>query len=331
MIFKNPWLLFFIPLALGLMMAIRLHQKSRAVRLPSRRLVEGLPPTWRTYAAYILSVLKAGSVVLLITALAGPRAFLEETHFRTEGIDIVLAVDISASMMAMDFQLQGKPTTRLEAVKNAIQEFVTQRTDDRICMVAYAAKAYTVSPLTLDHAWLHQQIDRIEYGLIEDGTAVGYGITAAMARLRNSEAKSKVVILLTDGVNNVPRPDPITAAKAANALGVKIYTIGAGSDGVVPIKVKDQYGRVFYQRAMVELDEQMLQNIADITGGRYFEAADTRALKEVYAQIDTLEKTEFEEFSYKEYKELFPFFVWSGLGALLLELILSHTILIRIP
>jgi Ca-activated chloride channel family protein len=331
MIFKTPWLLIFIPVALGLMMGIRIRQKPLAVRLPSRRLAEGLPRTWRTYAGHVLVLLKGLGVTLLIVALAGPRGFLEETRLLTEGIDIVLSVDVSLSMMAMDFNLQGKPATRLEAVKNVIQEFIKGRLHDRIGMVAYAAKAYTVSPLTLDHAWLLSQIDRIDYGLIEDGTAVGYGLTTAVARLRDSKAKSKVVILLTDGVNNVDKPDPLTAAKAAQALGVKVYTIGAGSDGIVPIKVKDQYGRVFYERGEVELDEETLKSIADITGARYFEAADTQALKQVYAAIDTLEKTEFEEFAYKEYKELFPFFVCVGLAVLLLELLLSHTFLMRIP
>lgn len=271
------------------------------------------------------------SIVLFLIALARPCLVSEETQYKTEGVDIVLAIDISGSMAAEDFTIKGRRVNRLEVVKDVVSNFIGGRKHDRIGLIAFSALAYTVSPLTIDYSWVRANLERIKLGLIKDGTAIGSAISSSLSRLQESEAKSKIVILLTDGMNNSGKMDPVSAAQAAKALGIKIYTIGAGTKGKAPFPVLDMFGRQAYQMVTIDIDEEMLQKIALITGGKYFRATDTASLREIYKEIDMLEKTEIEEFGYREYQELFVYVVLGALGLLLVELLLSNTLLMRLP
>jgi Ca-activated chloride channel homolog len=265
-------------------------------------------------------------------ALARPQLGRSESKVRTEGIDIVLAVDISGSMQALDYKLDNQPADRITVVKNAVREFIQERPNDRIGMVAFAGRAYIASPLTLDHDWLERNLDRIRIGLIEDGTAIGSAIGTAVNRLRDTKAKSKVIILLTDGVNNIWKVPPLEASKAAREFGVRIYTIGAGSNGTAPMPVYNRAGHLLgYQPVTAELDEDLLKQIASMTGGQYFRAADTEALRNIYQQIDKMEKRQIETVKYEDWRELFPWFLMPGLGCLLAAVLLENTRLRRIP
>lgn len=275
--------------------------------------------------------LRLAALMILCVGLAGPRLVSEHTEYKTEGVDIVLALDISGSMAAEDFTLDGKRVNRLDVVKRVVGEFIGARASDRIGLVAFSKKAYTVSPLTTDHDWLRQNLDRLRLGLIEDGTAIGSGVSSALLRLRDSQAKGKVAILLTDGMNNSGEVDPLAAAEAAQALNVRMYTIGAGSRGLVPFPVKDMWGRTVYQRVAIDLDEELLKKMADLTGGRYFRATDTESLLQVYREIDRLEKVEIEQYGYKEYKELFVPCVWMAFCLIALEIVLGNTVFLKLP
>jgi len=271
------------------------------------------------------------AVALFILGLAGPRTVLEETVHETEGIDIVLTIDSSGSMAAEDFIVRGQRINRLDIVKQVVEEFIKERKNDRLGLVTFARLAYTVSPLTTDHSWLLTNLERVKLGLIQDGTAIGSAIASSVARLKNSDAKSKVIILLTDGVNNAGKMDPVDAARIAEAFHIKIYTIGAGTKGRVPFPSRDLFGRKDYQNVLIELDEKMLSEVAEITGGKYFRATDTESLRSIYNEIDALEKIKIEEQGYREYKELFQYFLLSALVMLCLEVILNHTLFLRIP
>ena len=331
MIFKDPWVLGLIPLILIAVAWQWRRKRPQTLRFPSGRLVSSLKPTWKNRFNGFPYFLRAVVLVLLCMALAGPRSVLEETQSTTEGIDIVLALDASGSMAAEDFKVRGQRVNRLDVVKGVVKEFIEGRQGDRIGLVAFAALAYTVSPLTTDYSWLKTNLERIRLHLIQDGTAIGSAISSSLARLGKSRAKSKVIILLTDGMNNAGKVSPRDAARAAAALGVRIYTIGAGTKGAVPFPVTDVFGRKRYQNALIDIDETTLRDIADLTGGQFFRATDTASLKAIYSQIDAMEKTEIEQFDYKEYKELFGLFCLVALATLVLEIVLSHTLFLRIP
>jgi Ca-activated chloride channel family protein len=234
-------------------------------------------------------------------------------------------------MLAEDFKLGGQRQNRVEVVKSVVKDFIMGRSNDRIAIVAFAARAYMVCPLTLDYGWLLDNLERVKTGLVEDGTAIGAGIATSLNRLKDTKGKSKVIILLTDGRNNTGKISPLTAAEAARALKIKIYTIGAGSKGPVPYPVKDFFGNTVYQPVEIDIDEDTLIKIADITGGKYFRATDTESLRKIYKEIDSLEKTVIEEKGYLEYNELFNIFLILSLVFLLLDIILSNTILRKIP
>ncbi len=274
---------------------------------------------------------RIAALVFIVIALCRPQQMIEESRIETEGIDIIIAIDTSTSMLAEDFELKGKRTNRLEAVKEVVKEFIENRISDRIGIIAFAAKAYTVSPLTLDYGWLIQTLDRVKIGLIEDGTAIGSGLGSSLSRLKDTEAKSKVVILLTDGRNNAGKISPLTAAEAASALDIKVYTIGAGTKGYAPYPDRDLFGNKVYRRVQIEIDEETLKSIAGKASGLYFRATDTNSLRSIYKEIDLLEKTEIEESGYIEYKEMFHWFLIPGLILILLEVILNNTVLRRIP
>lgn len=262
----------------------------------------------------------------LIVAMARPQSGRHDREVLTEGVDMILALDVSGSMEAMDF----KPKTRLEAAKDVVREFIEGRESDQIGMVVFAGQSYTQCPLTLDYGILLGLLDHVQIGMIEDGTAIGTAIANCVNRLRESHAKSKVVILLTDGVNNKGEIDPITAARAAAAMDVKIYTIGVGTRGQAPFKVKDEFGTRFVWMK-TEIDEESLQQIASITKAQYYRAMDERKLKSIYEEIGKLEKTKIKTREYTQYRELFGYLLWPALGLLLLEIGAANTVFRRIP
>jgi Ca-activated chloride channel family protein len=272
-------------------------------------------------------ILRMVAIFIFVLALARPQAGQKEEEIITEGIDIMLTLDISGSMKAEDFA----PQNRLGAAKDVLREFIKSRHSDRIGLVVFSRFSFTQCPLTLDYGTLLELLDKIDIGMIEDGTAIGTAITNAVNRLRDSNVKSKIIILLTDGVNNAGKIDPLTAAKAAKALGVKIYTIGAGKPGGAMYPMEDPIFGKRYVHMDTEVDEVLLKNIADETGGLYFRAEDKEGLREIYKTIGRLEKTKIETKEYANYTELAVIFILPGFILLLLEIILANTIFIKIP
>ena len=330
----SPWYLLLLLLVPAAIYYIKHNSDSlrSSLRFSEKiSIVKKIRPSIKSLISQKLIYARIACLVLIIMAIARPHSAIEKTHVYTEGIDIVLAIDSSTSMRAMDFKIGGKKVDRLEAVKDVVLKFIEKRPNDRIGMVVFAGLAYTVCPLTLDHDWLEKNLERVETGMIEDGTAIGSAISAALNRVKDTETKEKIIILLTDGINNAGRISPIAAAEAAKALGVRIYTIGAGSRGYAPYPVRDMFGQVIMKSIPVKIDEELLKNIAKTSDGEYFRATDTASLEKIYKKIDELEKTPIEETGYNIYRELFPFILIPALILLLLEIILSNTVLRRIP
>lgn len=278
--------------------------------------LKNLPGNWRSYGVWLSPFLQCMAFALVVIAIARPQYKNTTVERNAEGIDIVLTLDISTSMKAEDL----KPN-RLEAAKNVADNFISKRISDRIGLVLFARKSFTMVPPTLDYDLLKRLLTDVEMGVVEDGTAIGMGIATAVNRLKESEAKSKVIILLTDGQNNSGEIDPVTAADLAVSYGIKIYTIGAGTRGTAPYPVKDPIFGDRYQNIKVDIDEEMLTQIANMTGGAYFRATDTERLKEIYAQIDELERTKIEEVIYTDYQDLYPRFLLPGIFLLVLSIV----------
>jgi len=333
MLFKDPWVIYLIPVVLGIIVFLRRKQKSANFRFSSTDITSSLNATWKVKFQRIPYFLRLVVVILFFVALAGPRSILEETIHQTEGIDIVLTIDSSGSMAAEDFVLQGKRVNRLAIVKKVVEEFIDERRNDRIGIVTFARAAYTVSPLTTDHSWLLENFKRIEIGMIDGtSTAIGSAIASSVGRLKNSDAKSKIMILLTDGTSNAGRISPTKAAEIADTFDIKIYTIGAGTKGFAPVpQGKDLFGRMMYANKKVDIDEQTLNEIASITGGKYFRATDTESLRNIYKEIDGLEKIKIEEQGYREYKELFSHFLIAALMMFCIEVVLAKTVFLKVP
>jgi len=331
--FADPWILILIILIPPIVyLSGKFRRKlNGSFRFSDGELMIGIRSSLRQILGNKLIYLRAAGLVLLLFALARPRIPIEETRIFVEGIDIVLAIDTSGSMQAMDFEMGGRRFDRLSVVKNVVEEFIKNRPNDRIGLVAFSAFAYTVCPITLDHGWLEKNLERVRLGMIEDGTAIGGAIGGALNRLKDTEAKEKIIILLTDGRNNTGKISPMAAAESAKALGVKIYTIGAGTKGMVPFPMQDRFGNVVLEPVEIEIDEELLENIAEMTGGEYFRATDTESLWGIYKEIDKLEKTEIEEIGYMHYNELFSIFLFPALCLVLIEMILSNTFMRRIP
>ncbi len=306
-------------------------RRAPAVRFPSLATVAAGPLGWRTRWRWLPLALRTAALALLVLALARPQWGRAESRFTGLGIDIMLAVDISSSMLAEDFSLAGQRANRLEAVKSVVNDFVAGRPGDRVGLVLFAARPYTQCPLTLDHGWLQQNLQRAQIGMIEDGTAIGSALATAARRLESSDAKSKVIILLTDGQSNAGRISPATAAEAARALAIKVYTIGAGTRGLAPYPSRDFCGNVDYQPVQVDIDEATLTEIAETTGGQYFRATDTASLQQIYESIDALERTEFEAPKFYDWRELYPWLVLPALLLLMIEVGLAQTVLRRLP
>ena len=285
----------------------------------------------RSRAGDLLTGLLYLALVFLIFALARPQEGKTITRTQASGVDIMLVIDVSRSMLAEDFTIGAQRANRLEAAKQVTEKFIEGRPNDRIGIVAFAGRPYLVSPLTLDHDWLRQNLERTRIGLVEDGTAIGSALAAASNRLKDKEAKSKLVVLLTDGDNNAGRVSPATAAEAAKALGIKVYTIGSGSRGNAPYPVGDAFGRTVYRQIPVEFDEEVLKQISAETGGSYFRATDTQSLQRIFDEIDQLEKSEVEIQKVAQYKDLFPWFVLIGAVLVAAETVLGQTIWRRLP
>ena len=302
-----------------------------AVKMPSTDDAHGIGAKSRSKFGGFLTFLGLLALALLIIAFARPRFAKGSTDIEASGIDIILTLDVSGSMEALDFKLNGKPINRLEVVKSVVEKFIGQRPNDKLGMVAFAGRPYLVSPLTMDHTFLKKRLSDVKMGQVEDGTAIGSAIASSVDHLRDSKAKSRIVILLTDGVNNAGSINPVTAAEAAKALGIKVYTIGAGIKGEAPMPVTDGFGRRFLQTVPVEIDEKVLEEVATATGGKSYRATDTDSLEKIYESINQLETTNRKLKKYQQYHELFLYFLVPGLCLLLLELILRHTYFRRLP
>ena len=297
-----------------------------AIQISSIDGVLRAPRTLRWYLRHLPFALRAAAFVLLVVALARPQDVERLEHADSEGIDIMLAIDVSGSMLARDF----KPD-RITAAKEVAGSFIADRYGDRIGLVAFAGEAYTQSPLTTDQGTLQTLLSRIRSGLIEDGTAIGNGLATAINRLRESEAKSKVIILLTDGVNNRGEIAPMTAAEIARMQGIRVYTIGVGTEGTAPYPAIDMFGQMTFVQQQVEIDEKTLTAIAESTGGRYFRATDKEKLRAIYDEINTLEKSKIELSEHVSYHELFLPWLLGALALLALEFLLATLVLKRIP
>lgn len=329
--YKDPWVfpfLVFIPILILLVMRWRAKP---SFTFSSEELVKDIKPTMRIRFGKFLILFRATALALLVFAIARPQSILEGTKMISEGVDIVLTIDTSTSMLAEDFRIGPNRVNRFVVVRDVVKEFIQKRKDDRIALVAFAARAYTVCPLSTDYSWLNENLDRISVGMIEDATAVGSAIASSVNRLRTSKTKSKVIILLTDGVSNAGTISPLVAAEAAKALKIKIYTVGVGTKGLSPYPLKDQYGRVVYKNIPIEMDEASLKKIADMTGAKYYLASDTETLRKIYDDINRLEKSNIEHFGYTEYSELFYLFLIPALIILCLEILLANTVFLRVP
>lgn len=293
----------------------------------SIEIVGSRPITFRMVLYQMMPYLRGLVFLLIIFALARPVTVSSDREYQTHGVDIIIALDISGSMLAEDFQ----PENRVYVAKQEAMKFIKGRESDRIGLVVFAKKAFTQCPLTMDYNILMQLIADIRVGMIDDGTAIGMGLATAVNRLRESDAKSKVIILITDGENNAGNIDPITAAELAKSFGIKVYTIGVGRGGMVPFPVEDPLFGKRYVQVNVEVDETSLKRIADITGGLFFRARDPAALSEIYEKINQLEKSEVKVKEYKSFNELFSLFLIPGLILLLLDIFLRRTVLLKVP
>ncbi|MDE5852096.1 MAG: VWA domain-containing protein [Alistipes sp.] len=319
------WLFALVPLLVGYYIW-RQRQGGASIRISTVDGVLEAPKTLRYWLRHVPFALRIGALTLLIVALARPQGIEENARTNTEGIDIVLAIDVSGSMLARDF----KPD-RITAAKEVASDFIADRTGDRLGLVVFAGEAFTQSPLTPDQGTLQTLLGRVRSGLIEDGTAIGNGLATAINRLRESDAKSKVVILLTDGVNNRGEIAPLTAAEIARAQGIRVYTIGVGTQGTAPYPAVDMFGNRTFVQQKVEIDEKTLRTMAEQTGGRYFRATDKAKLRAIYDEINQLEKSKIEVFSHITRHEYYLAWVLAALGLLALEFLLRHLVLNRIP
>lgn len=326
--FADPQFLWLLALLLPMaaLYIWRERKGSAAIRISSVAPLANVPGGIRRWARHVPFALRAIAMGLLIVALARPQSSETGSSTTTEGIDIVLSMDVSTSMLARDFD-----PDRITAAKEVAAKFIADRRNDRIGIVAFAGESFTQSPLTTDKGTLQTLLGQIQTGIIEDGTAIGNGLATAVNRLRESEAQSKVVILLTDGVNNAGQVSPATAADIAAEFGIRVYTIGVGSRGTAPYPVQDVWGGVRYVPMQVEIDEEILTDIAARTGGEYFRATDSGTLAEIYGRINEMEKSRVETNEYTTYTELAGWFMLFGLLLLTAEFLLRFLWLRRLP
>lgn len=326
--FANPYLLWLLVLVVPMIAyyIYRALQGGAAIRISSVEGVRKAPRTWRYWFRHLPFVLRCAAFVSLVVALARPQDIEEQSRTNAEGIDIMLSIDISGSMLARDF----KPD-RITAAKEVAGEFIADRYGDRIGLAVFAGESFTQSPLTTDKSTLQTMLARVRSGVVEDGTAIGNGLATAINRLRESDAKSKVVILLTDGVNNRGEIAPLMAADIAADMGIKVYTIGVGTRGKAPYPAVDMFGNMTFQMADVEIDEETLTEIASRTGGKYFRATDKAKLKAIYDEINQLEKSKVEVTDLTIYHEQYLPLVLLAIALLLVEFLFGQILLKRIP
>jgi Ca-activated chloride channel homolog len=317
------WLLLVIPVMAG--WYISKGAKQAGLKVSSSKRFASLS-SWKNMLRHIPFILRMFCLLFLIIALARPHIKNEQQEFNGEGVDIVLCIDISGSMMAQDFT-----PNRIEAAKKVAEDFVNQRTDDRIGIVIFAGESFTQCPITTDHAVLLSSIENINTNLLQDGTSIGEGLATGVDRLRNSKSKSKVIILLTDGINNGGLIDPITAMNIAKTFGIKVYTIGVGTEGVAPFPVENDMGQVIMEQQKVEIDEDLLKQIAAETGGKYYRATNNAVLENIYKDINGLEKSKIESTTYTSYNEKYFPFLMLALACLSLDVVLRFTYLRKFP
>lgn len=327
MSFAHPYYLLLL-LALPALSWLKGRRGARSAFIySSLGLVKDVSKNTRSRAGSVLAALRWLALALLVVAFARPQKTTSETSVNASGVDIVMALDLSSSMESEDLKL-GE--SRLALAKSVTKSFISRRPNDRIGLVAFAGKAYIAAPLTLDHDFLLSNLERLELRTIEDGTAIGSGLSASVNRLRELKSKSKIVILLTDGQSNMGTVSPLTAAEAAQSLKTKVYTIGVGVRGMSKLPYV-MFGRKMYRDVPVDIDEPTLKAIADRTGGKYFRADSPDTLKKIFNEIDQMEKTEVEVKKFVRHYELFHWFVLPGLGLLLVELILGNTVWRKLP
>ncbi|MDP8298482.1 MAG: VWA domain-containing protein [Candidatus Tantalella remota] len=342
MIFRDPWILLFIPVLLAGFLIVRMRGASPGFLFPSDEVIRSFRGSLKVWLIKRSGYMRVICMVLVILALARPQ-MNREAEVKKEGIAIMLAIDTSSTMVADDLELKladlaerkgasrDRNIKRIDAAKEVAADFIGGRQDDLVGIVAFAAHAFVVCPLTFDHEWLEQSLSRVKVGMIKDGTAIGSGILSCLNSLKDAEAKSKIIILITDGINNFGKVPPQVAAKAARSLGIKIYTIGLASKGHGLYLAGDGSGRRVYKNVQIDVDEKELKKIADLTDGQYFRARDMQSLKESYKEIDKLEKAGLEEKSFEEYVDVFQYFLITAFFFLMGDIVLRNTLLRRIP
>lgn len=332
MTFAHPWLLLLLLLLPLLAWLKGKRGVPPAFVFSSVQLVRGMQNITRSRAGGFLMSLRWLVLAVFIVALAQPRLTKSTTSVKASGVDIAVALDMSGSMVSEDFMVKGERVNRFNMARAVLKGFIDKRPNDRIGLVLFASQAYIATPLTLDHDFLQENLDRLEIGAIEqNSTAIGDGLGTAVNRLRDLKSKSKIVILMTDGQNNSGKLDPLLAAEAAAAVKVKVYTVGIGMRGQAPMPGRDMFGRKVYQMMPVDVDEDTLRKIAAKTGGKYYRADNAEKFQQIYEEIDKLEKTEATVNKFTEFKELFQWLAAFGLGLLLVELVLGQTAFRRLP
>jgi len=334
MTFNHPYFLLLL-LALPVLSWLSGRRgKPPAFVYSSTQLVRGILNVTKSQSGTFLWALRWLALSLMIVALSQPRLTKSETRVSASGVDIVVAMDLSGSMLSQDFVVSGKRVNRIDMAKSVLEKFIEKRPADRIGLVAFATQAYIAAPITLDHDFLSRNLERLKIGSIDQNqTAIGSGLSTAINRLRELKSKSKIVILMTDGQNNAGKVAPLTVAEAAQTLGIKVYTIGVGMRGKAPMPVgRNPFtGETIYEWHPVDIDEDTLQKMADMTKGKYYRADNAEKFQAIYAEIDKLEKTEADVKKYAHHQELFAWLISPGLGLVLLEVLLRHTIWRRLP
>ena len=336
--FARPWLLLLL-LVVPLLAWLRGKRgPAAALTFSSTASLRAIGKRSAARAGKILRTLLLVSIAIFVVALARPQLGKSLTQIEASGIDIMLVLDVSGSMLIKDFAIGGEEATRVDAVREVTRKFIEARPNDRIGIIAFAGRPYVLSPMTLDHDWLLQNLERVRIGLVEDGTAIGSGIAAAANRLHDKRAKSRVLVLLTDGENNAGKIPPNTAAEAVKALNIHFYAIGAGINGIAPAPIftargplTDALGNLLYENQPVHFNEAGLREVAKIADGKFFRATDTESLEKIYGEIDKLEKSTVSVKKYQQYRDLFPLCLMSGCGLLLAQILLSQTIWKKLP
>jgi len=336
--FARPWLLLLL-LAIPLLAYLRGKRGAIAALLfSSTSPLALIGKHSASRAGKILRSLLLATLAVFVLALARPQLGKSLTQIEASGIDIMLVLDVSGSMLTKDFTIGGEQATRVDAIREVTRKFIEARPNDRIGIIAFAGRPYVVSPMTLDHDWLIQNLERIRIGLVEDGTAIGSAMAAAANRVNDKHSKSRAVVLLTDGENNAGKIPPNTAAEAIKALKIHFYAIGAGTNGIAPVPVftqrgpaTDAMGNIYYENRPVEFNEAGLKEVAKIADGQFYRATDTKSLETIYRDIDKMEKSTVSVKKYQQYRDLFPLCIMSGCGLLIGQILLSHTIWRKLP